>query len=229
MRLSVFILSLCLLMSEMATGKDSSMTMLEAIKLPKPKLAGKISVEEAIDARRTRRGFSSKPLAIEDLSQLLWAGQGITEKKWKHRAAPSAGALYPVYVYIHVRRNMVNGLKEGIYRYVPEGHYLQLIKKGDYTKELSQVGYSQTFFAQSPVCFILTGIYSITTWKYGDRGKRYVHMEMGHIAQNIMLQGEALRLNVGLAGAFRDGHLSSLLELKKGEKPFYIIPAGHRK
>lgn len=200
-----------------------------AIKLPEPKIKGKISVEEAIKSRRTRRTFDTKPLTLENLSQVLWAAQGITEERWKHRAAPSAGALYPMDVFVIVRKGGVETIEAGIYKYIPDGHYLQTKAEGDFNAELRKVGFSQTFFAESPVCLVLTAEPVRTTWKYGERGNRYIHFEAGHIAENIQLLGESLGLSVGLVGAFKDDSVSNLLKLKKGVVPLYIIPVGYRK
>ncbi len=211
-----------------ARGEDEKMASIKAVKLPKPQLSGNLSVEEAIAARRTVRSFSEKPLTLMQLSQILWSGQGITETRFNHRSAPSAGALYPALIYIVVRPGMVEKLDAGIYRYSPEGHYLQMTAEGDFTDKLRKVGYSQSFYAKAPVCFVLTGEYKKTTWKYGKRGMRYVHMEMGHIAQNMMLQVQTLKLAIGVAGAFRDERVSELLNLKEEETPFYLLPVGHR-
>jgi SagB-type dehydrogenase family enzyme len=200
-----------------------------AIKLPKPKTTGSVSVEEAINSRRTRRTFENKPLSMENLSQVLWAAQGITDERWKHRSAPSAGALFPMDVYIVAAKGGVEKLDAGIYKYIPDGHYLQTRAEGDFNDELRKVGYSQTFFAESPVCLILTAEPVRTTWKYGERGIRYIYIEAGHIAENIQLIGESLGFSVGLVGAFKDDGVVSLLKLKEGEIPVYIIPVGYRK
>ncbi|MBN2134304.1 MAG: SagB/ThcOx family dehydrogenase [Acidobacteria bacterium] len=199
-----------------------------AIKLPKPEYKSKMTVEEAIAGRRTRRNFSEQPLTINELSLLLWSGQGVTEERWKHRATPSAGALYPLSLYISIKTGGVQGLDAGLYRYVPEGHYLQVREDKDISASLVDVGYSQTFFAKSPICIVITSIPKKTTWKYGKRGTQYIHFEVGHVAENIQLLGEALGLSVGLVGAFQDDKVSELLKLREGEIPLYIIPVGRR-
>jgi SagB-type dehydrogenase family enzyme len=224
--LLVFIaLSVSFIMIKAENGKVTD----RAIKLPKPKTIGSVSVEEAINSRRTRRTFEDKPLTLENLSQVLWAAQGITNERWKHRAAPSAGALFPMDVFIIVRKDGVKELDAGIYKYIPDGHYLQTEAEGDFNSELRTVGYSQTFFAESPVCLILAAEPVRTTWKYGERGIHYIYIEAGHIAENIQLIGESLGFSVGLVGAFKDDGVASLLKLKKGEIPVYIIPVGYRK
>jgi SagB-type dehydrogenase family enzyme len=224
----VLIVCAVLMMNLRAVSEEKTLTD-RAIKLPKPKTAGSVSVEEAINSRRTRRTFDNKPFTLDNLSQVLWAAQGITDERWKHRAAPSAGALFPIDVFIIVRKGGVEKLDAGIYRYIPDGHYLQTKAEGDFNAELRKVGYSQTFFAESPVCLILTAKPVRTTWKYGERGNRYIHFEAGHIAENIQLIGESLGFSVGLVGAFKDDGVASLLKLKKGEIPVYIIPVGYRK
>jgi SagB-type dehydrogenase family enzyme len=225
----IFLAFIALSVSFMIIKAEDGKVADRAIKLPKPRTTGSVSVEEAINSRRTRRTFENKPLSMENLSQLLWAAQGITDERWKHRSAPSAGALFPMDVYVVAAKGGVEKLDAGIYRYIPDGHYLQTRAEGDFNSELRKVGYSQTFFAESPVCLILTAEPVRTTWKYGERGIRYIYIEAGHIAENIQLIGESLGFSVGLVGAFKDDGVASLLKLKDGEIPVYIIPVGYRK
>lgn len=225
-----FALIICaVLMTNFNAAAEEKALTDKAIKLPEPKTTGVLSVEEAIAFRRTRRTFAAKPLSMPDLSQVLWAAQGITEKRWKHRAAPSGGALFPIDLHIVVRKDGVKTLPAGIYKYIPDGHYLQTRSEGDVNTKLRDVGYSQTFFADSPICLILVAEPKRSTWKYGERGYRYIYMEAGHIAENIQLIGESLGFSVGLVGAFKDESVAELLNLKKDESPLYIIPVGYRK
>jgi SagB-type dehydrogenase family enzyme len=225
----LFIFACAVLIFSIRAVPEEKIVADKAIKLPAPRTTGTVSVEEAIFNRRTRRTFTAKPLSMQDLSQVLWAAQGITETRWKHRAAPSAGALFPINVYIIVKKDGVEKLPTGIYKYIPEGHYLQTREEGDFNMELRKVGYSQTFFADSPICLIFAAESVRTTWKYGERGHRYIDFEAGHIAENIQLIGESMGFSVGLVGAFRDESVSALLKLKKDETPLYIIPVGYRK
>jgi len=201
----------------------------KVISLPKPALKGKVSIEETIARRRTIRRFTSEPLSLSQLSQLLFAAQGITEPIRGKRAAPSAGALYPLEVYIVVGKGGVSGLSAGIYHYLVKNHSLELKMKGDFQKKISASALYQRWVATAPVIFVIAADYSRTTKKYKDRGIRYVHIEVGHCGENIALQAVGLGLGAGFVGAFWDGKLASSLALGKNEVPLYIIPVGHPK
>jgi SagB-type dehydrogenase family enzyme len=196
------------------------------IALPVPRLRGEMPLEEAISDRRSRREFSSPPLTLEQVSQVLWAAQGITDAEG-HRAAPSAGALYPLDLYLVVGRQGAEGLVEGAYYYVPQGHALERVLRGDVRDSLARIASEQMFVAEAPVILVVTGEYERTTRKYGDRGVRYVHMEAGHAAQNVYLQAEALGLGTVTVGAFQDEELSQVLALPAGYRPLYVMPVGH--
>ena len=195
-----------------------------AITLPAPRLKGEVSLEEAVSKRRSRREFRDSPLTLEQVSQVLWAAQGITNGEGR-RAAPSAGALYPLDVYLAVGE-AVEGLAKGVYHYDPQGHALERVLEGDVRQTLARLAV-QTFIAEAPVVLIITGEYERTSWKYGDRASRYVHMEAGHAAQNVYLQAEALGLGTVVAGSFQDEELSRALGLPAGHRPLYIMPIGH--
>ncbi len=194
---------------------------MEILNLPAPSLKGKVSLEETILQRRSVRSYSGAELSIEEIGQLLWAGQGITESSGGLRAAPSAGATYPIEMYV------MN--KDGLYRYVPKGHKLDLIKRGDLRSSLSRAALGQSFVAQAPVDIIITAVYPRTTRRYGQRGVRYVHIEVGHVAENIHLQAVALGLGSVPVGAFSDDEVKRVLSLPEEEVPFYIIHIGHGK
>jgi SagB-type dehydrogenase family enzyme len=200
---------------------------LDVFKLPKPKTTGGVSVEEAIARRRSIREYRDKPLAIEELSQILWAAQGITDPANMFRAAPSAGALYPLEVYVVVRSNGVVGLNPGIYKYNPVGHEIVKIRDGDFSYELFNACLSQDWVRNAQVNIVITAIYGRTTWRYGDRGReRYVHMEVGHVGENIYLQCVALGLGTVAVGAFSDDQVWSILGKPKDEAPLYVMPIG---
>lgn len=197
------------------------MTGNKFIDLPKPKAEGKMSVEESILKRRSRRSYSSRELTLAQISQLLWATQGITDKRRKYRAAPSAGALYPLEIYI-VK-------KEGLYRYIPEGHRLESIKSEDLRPELTKAAWGQRSISEAPVSIVICAIYSRVTSKYGLRGNRYVEIEVGSAAENIHLQAVALGLDSAPIGAYTDDAVAKLLELPRDCEPLYIIPVGYAK
>ena len=196
------------------------------IALPAPRLKGEMSLEEVVSKRRSRRELKDSPLTLEQVSQILWAAQGITNREGR-RAAPSAGALYPLDAYLAVGGQAVEGLAEGVYHYYPQGHALERTFEGDVRQTLARLAKEQTFIAEAPVVLIITGEYERTSWKYGDRATRYVHMEAGHVAQNVYLQAEALGLGTVVAGSFQDEELSRALGLPAGHRPLYVMPVGH--
>lgn len=191
---------------------------MEKINLPKPKLKSSFSVEEAILKRRSVRRYSSKELTIDQISQLLWAGQGITDVRG-FRAAPSAGALYPLEIYL---------LKnDGVYRYIPEGHRLERISDRNLKKALAVASWNQRFINEAAVDIVICAVYERVTSRYGKRGIRYTDIEVGHAAENIHLQALSLGLCSVPVGAFNDNAVSKILNLSSMEKPIYIIPVGY--
>ena len=195
------------------------------MKLPEPRLRGNVSIEEALFKRRSVRGYKNEPLTLAEVSQLLWAAQGVTDD-YGFRTAPSAGALYPLEVYL-VAGN-VSGLSSAVYKYVPGGHSLTRVLDGDLRNELAKVALNQTFIADAPASFVITAVYKRTTGKYGERGIRYVDMEAGHASENLLLQGVALGIGTVTVGAFDDGQVIKLLKLPGDEAPLYIIAAGRK-
>ncbi len=193
------------------------------IKLPKPAYDGKISVEAALKARKSIRSYSAEPLLLDDVSQLLWAVQGISRKN-RMRTAPSAGALYPLEVYLVAGH--VQGLQAGIYRYLPHGHELELVESGDRRRELAISALHQNCIEKGAIDLVLAGVYERTSVKYGSRAKRYVHMEIGHAAQNIYLQAVGLDLGTVVVGAFDDEKVQRTLSMEKNELPLCIMPVG---
>jgi len=195
--------------------------------LPKPRLKGEVSVEQAIKHRRTIRSFSSKPLTLEHLSQILWAAQGITGDRGYKRSAPSGGALYPMDIYAIVGDNGVKGLKAGIYHYDPHKHSALLITEGDLRKDIARSSLSQMWMAKAPLNLVITSEYSRITSKYGARGERYAMIEAGHIGQNIFLQAEALGLRAGIVGAFHDKDVNRVMKINRSHEPLLIMPVGY--
>jgi SagB-type dehydrogenase family enzyme len=191
------------------------------IQLPLPDRDGSVSVEKAISSRRSVRQYRNDPLSLEIVSQRMWASQGITHDGWG-RAAPSAGATYPLEIYILANR--VEGLEPGIYRYLVKEHALELIKKEDLSKQLSGAALGQNMIREAAFNIIIAADYKRTTGRYGTRGKRYVHVEVGHVGQNIYLQAETLGLGTVAVGAFDDEKVQTLIGCE--EKILYIMPVG---
>jgi SagB-type dehydrogenase family enzyme len=193
------------------------------IKLPGPKHDSDTSVEEALLKRRSVRAYADRSLKLEKISQLLWAAQGITDQRG-FRTAPSAGALYPLEVYL-VSGN-VPGLQAGIYRYRPHTHSLERHATGDRRNELSDAALGQEAVRNAPAVIVFAGECKRTTVKYGERGIRYVHMEAGHAAQNVLLEAASLSLGAVVIGAFHDRKVKKVMEMPESEEPLYIMPAG---
>lgn len=194
-----------------------------AIQLPEPRTQGTMPLETAIQQRRSIRNFAGTPLSLADVGQLLWSAQGITLGT-ALRAAPSAGALYPLEADIVAVR--VDGLEPGVYRYIPKNHSLQRRVSGDRGAALATAALRQSCVGQAPAVIVLSAVYERTTRKYGQRGIRYVHAEAGHAAQNVCLQAVALQLGTVHIGAFHDEEVSRVLQLAEDEKPLVLLPVG---
>lgn len=182
-----------------------------------------ISVEEAIASRRSERSFIDRELTKDQLMKLLWAAQGITG--YGKRTAPSAGAAYPLKIYAAAGK--VEGLEPGIYRYMPGDNELISHFLKDVRKEIAKASLDQRFIADAPLVIIIAAEYSRTTKWYGERGIRYVHIEVGHVGQNIYLLAESLGLGTVAVGAFYDGKLSKALGLPEEHEPLYVMPVGY--
>lgn len=191
----------------------------KTIKLPEPKILGKMSVEESIFRRRSERSFLPNELTLEQISQLLWAAQGITDKSWGFRAAPSAGSLFPLTIYV-VK-------KDGVFKYIPDGHKLIQTSTDDVRPSLVRASLGQSFIGEAPVVIIIAGNFRIVEAKYGQRSYRYLNMEIGHAAENIQLQAVALGLVSVPVGAFWDDVVAKTLDLPDTQDPFYILPVGY--
>jgi len=195
--------------------------MAEPIPLPKPALKGKVSLEEAISRRRSRRNFRDRDLSREQIGQLLWAAQGITGRTAGAglRTAPSAGALYPLEVYAVT--------KAGVFRYLPDRHSIESLADKDLRQALADAALGQESVSQAPLDLVLCAVYGRVTGKYGERGVRYVRMEAGHAAQNMHLQAAALGLGSVPIGAMDDKAVQKVLSLPRDQEPLYIIPVGY--
>lgn len=199
--------------------------------LPLPEPRSGLSVEEALISRKSIREYSGRPINLSDLALLLWAAQGITEYDgWYRRTAPSAGATYPLEVYVVVGEGGVlsgNGyLAAGVYKYDTLRHSLLLVKTGDVRSELWDSALRQDWVRDAPVSIVICAVYERTTRRYGERGVRYVHMEAGHAGQNIYLMAAALKLGTVAVGAFDDEAVARVVGVQRGEEPLYIFPVG---
>jgi len=195
------------------------------IKLPEPRYDSDVSLEQSLLQRRSTRSYTGESLTLTEVSQLLWATQGITDDRG-FRTAPSAGGLYPLEVYI-VAGNVEN-LAPGIYKYEPGLRELIPIIAGDRRSELADAALGQSWVKEGAIVIVFTAVYERTTGKYGEQGIRYVHIELGHAAQNLCLQATAMGLGVVTVGAFHDEQVVELLNLPGDEQPLYIIPVGRK-
>lgn len=211
----------------LSQAKEMIQTMpesrLETIKLSEPKHDSNTSIEEALLKRRSVRSFKDSPLSLAEVSQLLWAAQGITSPRGL-RTAPSAGALYPLEIYV-VAGN-VDDLPEGVYNYRPVKHELVRVVKGDKRIELCDAALGQASVRNAAAVIVFAAVYERTTIKYADRGMQYVHMEAGHAAQNVFLQTVPLGLGTVVIGAFYDDAVKKVLNMSDREQPLYIMPVG---
>jgi SagB-type dehydrogenase family enzyme len=193
------------------------------IRLPRLTLSSERSLESVLQGRRSVREYAGKPLSREELGQLLWAAQGVTGPGGL-RTAPSAGALYPLEVDVVV--GDVAGLPSAIYRYKPDRHELVVSGEGDRRRELRAAALGQDCVGAAAAIISLAAVYERTSGKYGERGIRYVHIEVGHAAQNVCLQAAALGLGAVIVGSFEDGSVKRVLGLAGGEEPLALIPVG---
>jgi SagB-type dehydrogenase family enzyme len=196
------------------------------MKLPQPRFEGNVSLETAIRVRRTVRSFAPDALALGDLSQVLWAAQGITEDRGFKRAAASGGALYPMDIYAVVGEKCIQGLQAGVYHYEPNDHAVIRTSDGDARDALARAALGQMWMAGAPLNLVLTAEYARICGKYGERGVRYAMIEAGHVGQNIFLQAEACGLGAGIVGAFHDREVAQVLKLPHSHEPLLIMPVG---
>lgn len=201
--------------------------------LPQPRLLSDVSVEEALQSRRSIRTYMDLPLTLGEISQLLWAAYGLNKPienapdflRGGLRTAPSAGALYPLEVYL-VARN-VTGLASGIYLYKSETHQLITLVGVDRWQDVSDAGFNQPHFETAAAAIVYSAVFERNTQKYGERGReRYVCMDLGHSAENVYLQAYALKIGTCAIGAFSDLALKQVIRMTKAEEPLYIMPLG---
>lgn len=189
------------------------------------------NLKSLLEKRYSNRDFQDKPLNLDDVSNILWASGG---KKYDSvtaatRTIPSAGATYPLELYLVSGENAVNKLKAGIYRYSVEEHSLELTSEGDKRAQLAGACLGQDFIQNAPVSLVITAKFQRTTQRYGSRGERYVYMEAGHACQNIYLAVTCLGLSTVEVGAFFDDKVSRVLNLDKDYIPLSVMPVGYAK
>jgi len=199
--------------------------------LPSPVTDGNMSVETALANRRSHRNFQNRAISAQQLSQILWAAYGITlpnphpALRGGLRTTPSAGATFPLEIYAVVGN--VEGIEPGVYRYIADGHKIVRVIDRDVRSELAEAALGQRMVREAPASVFFSAVFSRTTGVYGERGRRYVYMEIGHSAQNVYLQAEALGLGTCAIGAFTDNRVRQLLELPAEEEPLYLMPIGY--
>jgi SagB-type dehydrogenase family enzyme len=187
--------------------------------LPQPLLAGMLSFEETLAARRSVRQFTDKPLTLEQIAQICWAGQGITEPNKGLRTAPSAGATFPIELY------MVTA--DGVDHYLPAGHKMQRHAAGDLRPAVQAASYGQEQIGQAPVCVVIAGVTDRTTKKYGERAEIFCYVEAGHVGQNILLQATSLKFVGVPIGGFEADKVAAALKLPKDHRVLYMLAIGH--
>ena len=201
-----------------------------SIKLPRVTDRAGPSLWTTIGTRRSRRNFTQDPLKVENLSQLLWAAQGVTAEMHglPLRSAPSAGGLYPIETYVVVNR--VHGLDAGIYHYFPNDPTLEQLRKGDYSNSIAHAALDQKMAARAAVVLLWTAVVQRARWKYGQRAYRYIYMDAGHVGQNVALAAEGLGLGCCAIGAFYDDEVAALVGVDGEEEvAIYLAAVGHYK
>ena len=193
------------------------------IELPEPRPDSRTSVESALCRRRSVREFRKESLTLAEVSQLLWSAQGITDPEGK-RTAPSAGALYPLEVFLVAGGQ--DELPAGVYRYRPRGHDLIPVVQGDRRAKLAAAALEQDWLNDAPITIVIAAVYERTAREYTQRAERYVHAEVGHAAQNVHLQAVALDLGTVVVGAFNDAEVKRVLTLAANEEPLCLMPVG---
>lgn len=214
--------SLGFLICAASTGGVMAQTQ-ENISLPKVLSDDVQGLTQLLKQRRSVRDFADESISLDELGRLLWAAQGVTHPHG-YRTAPSAGALYPLELYVVV--GQVEGLNPGVYHYLARKHQLVKILDGDKRKRLASEAYWQSWISDASVVVVFTAIYKRTTRKYGSRGKRYVHIEVGHAGQNLFLQAISLGLASVVVGAFSDKNVKELLDLPDNVEPMIMMPVG---
>ena len=212
------LLGACTLLASDASHGSTPLRRDVDVKLPMARTSGSVSLEEAISHRRSTREFSLESPTDEQLGQLLWAAQGVTDPLHGLRAAPSAGALYPLEIYV--------ARADGVYQYDPRVHGLSRVDARDERAALGRAAFGQAAVVHAPFVLAIVGFVTRTRAKYGGRAERYVGLEAGHAAQNVLLEATALGLAAVPIGAFDDDVIRSALGLGDDATPLYLMPVG---
>ncbi len=198
----------------------------DVISLPAPRYDSTISVEVGMAKRATFRNFRGTPLTLAQASQLLWSANGNRPGQPSRKVIPSAGALYPLEIYLVAGQGTVGDLPAGIYNYDPSNNSLKMTVGGDKRQAVASAALSQMWLSQAPAIVVIAAVYERTTVKYGERGIRYVHMESGCADQNLYLQAIGLGVKAGTIGAFDDDSVSEAMKLPSDVKPLLLVGVG---
>jgi SagB-type dehydrogenase family enzyme len=199
----------------------------QVIKLPAPAAKGTVSLEEALQNRRSTRKFANRSLDLAQISQLLWAADGINNPQGK-RTAPSGRAAYPIDLFLVAGERGVTNLAPGVYRYVVADQALELVAPGEFRSAVAKACNSQVWISEAPAIVVITGDIKRSAAKNGDQAALFTHLEAGFVGQNIFLQAGALGLGAGVAGGFKDKPLAQALKLPGNDTPFLVMPVGHK-
>ncbi|MFC2171241.1 SagB/ThcOx family dehydrogenase [Acidobacteriota bacterium] len=201
---------------------------MDQITLPQPNIDKSAGLAETLNKRKSHRSFRKDALDLTEISQILWAGLGLKQGQDRGRTWPSAGACYPLELFVCVGPQTVNDLDAGLYLYDATGHTLRLNRTGDFRSAVARAALEQSFIGDAPLVIVVAAAPVRTTSQYGgERGMRYVYMDAGHVGQNIYLQATALGLGTVAVGAFRDSQVLAAAHLPPSLKPLYIMPVGH--
>ena len=222
--ITILILSGCGNSDEKASAELAPISA-EVIQLPEPRFESEVSLEESLLNRRSIRNFSNEPVTLKEVSQLLWATQGITDSSG-HRTAPSAVALYPLSIYVVVGN--VPEIVNGVYVYEPQNHSMIRLIDGDARDALATAAMGQASIRHGAISFVVTVDYGKMTARFADKGERFGTLEAGHAAQNLCLQATALDLALVTAGAIYDDQVASVVDLPDNFTPLYVIPVGRK-
>jgi SagB-type dehydrogenase family enzyme len=198
-----------------SVSKKTSLLM----ELPPPSTTGSLPLEQAIARRRSIRSFTGAALTPGQMSQLCWAAQGITEPREALRAAPSAGALFPIELFV--------ATADGVGHYDPRDHTLTAHQAGDLRPRIQRASLDQEMIGQAWACFVIAAVVGRVGAKYGDSAEQYTLIEVGHVAQNLLLEAEALNLAGVPVGAFEEKKVAAILEIPRSHRVFYLVPIGH--
>ena len=200
------------------------------IDLPKPTTKGTMSFEEATSKRRATRAFTADPLTLAQVSQIMWAAQGITTTSGPaKRTVPSAMAMYPLTVYVVVGEGKVTDLPAGVYKYVTDGHKLELVRDGDHHADVVAAAMNQNSVQTAPITVVIAADSAKMKERFKERADSFVNIEVGAAGQNIQLESVCLGLASVTAGMFDPAKLREAVGAPDSQVPLYILPIGKAK